>query len=235
MKWINFLLLSFVFGIFGGIFATQILWPFFVEKAFSFKDHVILPQSVKIERREIKIQENTALKEAIEKVQKSSFFVETQYQGKKISGSGFILTADGISVTLADLVPLGGKFIFFVEGKSVHFQILKRDVKTNLALIKFEGQNFSSSAFGSLEKLKLGERVFLVANFKKEKDIAILVDEGIVKSFDRDFIETNFQSDERIFGSPLFNIDGEFLGINFIQNQKVFTIPIETIRNFSNL
>ena len=235
MSWIKIIFLAFFFGIFGGIFATQILWPYFVERPLFLKYKIEIPQGYKIERKEIRIQENTALKEAIEKVQKSSFFVKTQYKGKNLSGSGFILTSDGLAITLANLVPWGGKFTFWVEGKPVHFQILKRDLKNNLALIKFEGKNFSSSGFGDLEKLKLGERVFLVANFEKEKRIEILVDEGIVKSFDKDQIETNFQEDERILGSPLFNIDGELLGLNFIKNQKVFAIPVEKIRKFSNL
>jgi S1-C subfamily serine protease len=235
MNWVKVVLLAFFFGIFGGIFATEILWPYFVERPLFLKYKIEIPQGYKIEKKEIRIQENTALKEAIDKVQKSSFFLKTQYKGKEISGSGFILTSDGLAITLADLVPWGGKFTFFVEGKPVHFQILKRDLKNNLALIKFEGENFSSSGFGDLEKLKLGERIFLVANFEKEKKIKILVDEGIVKSFDQDLIETSFQEDERILGSPLFNIDGELLGLNFINNHKVFAIPVEKIRKFSNL
>jgi len=235
MNWIKTVLISFFFGIFGGIFATQILWPYLIERPLFLNYKIEIPQGGKIERKEIKIQENTALKDAIEKVQKTVFFVETQYKGKKISGSGFILTSDGLAVTLADLVPLGGNFKFFVEGKPVNFQILKRDLKENLALIKFDGQNFSSSGFSNLEKLKLGERVFLVANFRKEKGIEILVDEGVVKNFDQNLIETNFKEDERILGTPLFNIDGDFLGLNFVEKQKVFTIPVEKIRSFSNL
>jgi S1-C subfamily serine protease len=234
MRWIKIVFLAFFFGIFGGIFADQILWPYFVERPLFLKYRLEIPKSYVVEK-EITIQENTALKEAIEKVQKSSFFVKTQMKGKEITGSGFILTPDGLAITLADLVPWGGKFSFWVEGKPVHFQILKRDLKQNLALIKFEGKNFATRGFANFEKLKLGERVFLVANFKEEKGIEVLVDEGVVKSFNQNLVETNFKKDERILGSPLFNIEGEFLGLNFVKDQKVFVIPVTKIREFSGL
>jgi len=232
-NWIFLSFLSLFFGIFGGILADQILWPYFVERPF-FQKYKLTPSPIYItEKKEIIIQENTALKEAIDKVQRSSFFVQTIYKGKEIQGSGFILTSDGLAVTLASLVPFGGKFIFYVEGKPVHFQILKRDFKNDLALIKFEKNNLTTRSFFDLEKLNLGERILLVAQFKREKEIESLVDEAIVKNFNKNYIETNFSKDSRILGAPVFDIRGDFLGLVFEEKEKVFVLPVTKIKEFS--
>jgi S1-C subfamily serine protease len=232
-NWIFLIFLSFFFGIFGGILADQILWPYFVERPL-FQKYRLEPTPIYLtEKKEIIVQENTALKDAVDIVKKSTFFVETIYKGKEIKGSGFILTSDGLAVTLASLVPFGGKFTFYVEKEPVHFQILKRDFNKNLALIKFEKEDLVTRSFFDLEKLKLGERIFLFSQFQKEKSIETLIDEGIVKSFNKDYIETNFTKDPRILGAPVFDIKGDFLGLIFFEKEKVLVLSVKDIKKFS--
>jgi len=133
------------------------------------------------------------------------------------------------------LVPQGSNPSFFVDGEMASFQILKRDLKENLALIKIEKTNLPTVAFANLEKLKLGERVFLVGMvFEKITSPGLVVNEGIVKSFDENSIQTNIFEKIRLQGSPLFNIEGEVLGLNTIDSEgKIITIPISKIKSFS--
>ncbi len=227
----------FVLGMVGGIFADQILWPYFIERPLFYQYRLEQSPIYVTERKEITIQENIALKNAIEKVEKVVIGVKTiKRDGKILEGSGLILTSDGLMVTLVELVPQGATFNFFVNGESVPFQILKRDLKENLALIKLEKTNLPTVGFANLEKIKLGERVFLVGIVFEETGPKKIVNEGIIKSFNENSIETNIFEKNNLAGSPLFDIEGKVLGLNVINKDgKVFTIPISKIKTFSGL
>jgi S1-C subfamily serine protease len=227
----------FILGMVGGIFADQILWPYFVERPLFFQYRLEQRPVYVTERKEITIQENVALENAIEKVEKTVIGVRTKTKaGKILEGSGLILTADGLVVTLTDLVPQGSTFSFFVDNEKVNFQILKRDLKENLALVKVEKSNLPTVSFADLEKMKLGERVFLVGTVFEEEKPSKIVNEGIVKSFDKDFIKTNIFEKNILKGSPLFDIEGNVLGLNTIDKEgKVIAIPISKIKTFAGL
>ncbi|MCX6759096.1 MAG: serine protease [Candidatus Nealsonbacteria bacterium] len=227
----------FIIGMVGGIFANQILWPYFVERPLFYQYGLEESPTYITETKEIIIQENIALKDALEKVKKTVAGVRTQTKtGKVLEGSGFIVTSDGLMVTLAELVPQGSDFTFFIDNESVSFQILKRDLKENLALIKISDSVFTTVSFARLEKLKMGERVFLIGVTFENEIPSKLVNEGIVKTFDENFIQTNILESSLFAGSPLFNIEGEVLGINTIDSKgRVIAIPISKIREFVGL
>ena len=217
----------------GGIFATQIMWPHFVEEPlykYQFADGPIYLT----EKNEITVQENVALQNAVEKVEEAIAGVITRTkQGKSISGSGLIVTSDGLVVTLAELVPEGGEFTFFVDGKTPKVQVLKRDLEKNLALVKIEADDLSTVGFVDYEKLKLGERVFLLGMIFDKKGPLTMVNQGIVKFFTKNYIRTNIFEKYTLKGSSLFNISGELLGLNIIDSEgKVTAIPITEIRDF---
>jgi S1-C subfamily serine protease len=223
----------FILGIFGGIFADQILWPYFVERPL-FYEYNLEPTPIYVtERNEVIVEENRALKNAIEKVESSVIGVKTRTKTGTLEGSGLILTSDGLVVTLAELVPQGNTFSFFVDGQLAHFQVLKRDLKENLALIKVEKNNLPTVGFADFERLKLGERVFLVG-VVIDGEIEKSVNEGVVKSFNKDEINTNIFESLNLDGSPLFNIEGEILGLNTIDSLgRVTAIPVTKIKDFA--
>jgi len=230
------IIIIFVIGMVGGIFADQIFWPYFVERPLFYQYRLEQAPIYVTERKEITIEENVALRNAIEKVEKAVVGVKTKTKtGKILEGSGLIVSSDGLIVTLADLVPSGSEVTFFWEGKSPSFQILKRDLKENLALIKIEETNLPTTGFADLERIKLGERVFLVAIiFEKGRIPKKAANEGIVKTFDENSVQTNIFEKNTLSGSPLFNIEGNALGLNIIDKEgKVTAIPISKIRQFA--
>lgn len=213
----------FIIGILGGLFANQFIWPYFIER----------PVYV-TEKKEIIIQENTALENAVERVEKAVIGVKTITQEKTLYGSGLVLTSDGLVVTLAELVPQGSEFLFFVQGKPAAYQILKRDLNQNLALIKLGQDNLSTVGFADLNKLKTGERVFLVGTVYGVKELVKGANEGIVSYFNDDLISTNILEKSFMAGSPLFNIKGELLGLTTIDYLGVVSaIPVSIIRTFT--
>lgn len=238
------ILAIFIIGMLGGIFADQIFWPYFVEKPLFYQYRLKQSPVYVTELKEITIQENLALTKAVEKVEKMVVGVKTKTKkGKFLEGSGLIITADGLAVTLAELVPQGSDFSFFISESSgkilVEGQILKRDLKENLALIKIKKTNLPTLGFVNLEKIKLGERVFLaglVFENQKIESPDFIVNEGIIKDLDENSIKTNISEKNTLAGSPLFDIEGNVLGLNTINKEgNVNTIPISKIKSFAGL
>ena len=231
----------FLVGMVGGIFANQIFWPYFIERPLFYEYRLEKNPVYLTEIKEITVEENTALRESIEKVEKTVVGVRTQVkEGQVFEGSGLVVTSDGLMVTLAELVPQGFNFSFYAEGEKVSYQILKRDLAENLALVKLGGTNLPTVSFANLKLLDPGERVFLIGTLfelvEDEIQQVSLVNEGIVKSFGENFIKTNIFENHLLAGSPLFNIKGEVLGLNTIDFEgKVITIPITTIKEFIGL
>jgi len=236
-KTLSQIIFAFAFGIFGGIFANQILWPYLIEKPLFYKYRLETNPIYVTERKEVTIQENQALKESIEKVKRIVVGVRTKMSnGKLLEGSGLVLTSDGLVVTLARLVPQGETFSFFVDGKPSHYQVLKRDLKKDLALIKIEKDNLSTAGFFNLDKLNLGERVFLVGNVFDKNTTRKIVNEGIVEYFDNNLIKTNIMGENNLLGSPIFDIGGNILGLSVLDKTgKVVVLPVSEIKLFTGL
>lgn len=241
LKNIGKIIVIFIFGMAGGIFADQIFWPYFVERPLFYQYDLDGSPVYLTEVKEVTITENTALQELLPKLEKAVVGVRTQTPtGSVFQGSGLIVTSDGLMITLAELVPAGSNFTFFVEGKPLSYQVLRRDLEQNLALIKLEGANFTTVGFADIDKLRIGERVFLLGA-EHPLTGGKVVNEGIVKSFDEALIQTNISENLSIAGSPLFDIEGKLLGLITIDRQgadrqgAVSAIPISLLQNFLGL
>lgn len=231
------ILVIFVFGMAGGIFADQIFWPYFVERPLFYEYRLDKPPIYVAETREIIIQENVALQEAVQKVEKAVVGVRTRTtDGRVLKGSGLMATSDGLLVTLAQLVPAGGStFTFFAEGKALPYQVLKRDLENNLALVKLEGANFTTVDFADFSKLRLGERVFLLGAAHPLNGGKV-ANEGIVRALGENSIQTNISENQGLQGSPLFNIEGQLLGlVSVAADGSVQALPVPQIRAFLGL
>jgi S1-C subfamily serine protease len=232
-KLILITLAMFIVGMIGGVFSEQIFWPYFIERPIMEQYQISERPIYVTEEKSFYIQENEALKDSIEKVKKTIIGVKTKtVSGKIIEGTGFALSSDGLIITLAELIPQGSTFSFYVEGETVSYQVLKRDLSKNLALVKLDSKNFSSVGFADLNNVSSGERVFsLGVDF--DDSVEYLADEGVVRRIKENSIETNI-NDEGFVGSPLFNIKGEFLGINVTSiNDLLTVIPVNVIKEFT--
>src|SRR3990167_8137498 len=240
LKQLGALLVIFFFGIAGGIFGSQIVWPLFVERPLFYKYRMNQAHTYINETKEIVVQENTALTEAIEKVKKAVVGVQSINPAGKITfGSGLILTSDGRAVTLNNLVPAGFQPRIVAMGREVKYQVLKRDVQMNLALIKLEGNGFFTVGFA--DSLKLGTRVFLAANAVSffvdgQPQEQFIVNEGVIRVFNNDEVQTTISDKKEVKGSPLFDIQGNLVGLNDVDSTgRVVAIPAQKIREFSGL
>lgn len=228
------IIIVFVIGTIGGIFADQILWPYFIERPLFYEYRLEQAPIELIEINEITIQENFALQDAVEKVEGSVVGIRVIIDKKKaIEGSGIIVTSDGLIVTLEELVPKDEKVDLFIDGKVSTFQVVKRDIKNNLALIKIEETNLPTIGFAEFGSLRFGQRVFLIASVLENSNFKKIVNEGIIKTYNNESIQTNIFEEENIQGCPLFNIEGGLVGLSSVDSSgRVSAIPINKIREF---
>ena len=225
-----------ILGALGGLLFQVVVLPYLFTnpyfERFQFVKILKEREIVVNPKEEITITENVALEKAIEKVKDSVVFVRSKSKtGKILEGSGLILTSDGLVLTLADLVPQNYEIKILLEGKEFAPKVLQR--KNNLALLKIEEKNLKTISFADFEKIKLGERVFLIGEIFENQTQKKVVNEGIIKTFDEKLIQTNISESKNLQGSPLFDIEGQLVGLNTIDKEgKVTAISIKEIRQF---
>lgn len=79
----------------------------------------------------------------------STVAVQTFQNGRVVrSGTGTVVSADGLIVTVVDVVPFGYRTVQVVTSAQVlRGAVVARDTKTNLALVKVEGQDMPVASF----------------------------------------------------------------------------------------
>lgn len=225
----------FVIGTVGGIFADQILWPYFIERPL-FLEYRLEPTPVTIHQtKEVIVEENTAFQETIKKVQQEVVGLKVSLSSEKtLYGSGLVITSDGLVVTLSDLVPSKSQTIMIYDGEVFSSSVVKES--EDLALLKMEKENLGTLGFADFSNINLGQRIFLVGNrFNQDGSCSKMVNQGIIRQIDSNLIYTNISENESLQGSPLFNIQGEVIGLNMIDSEgKVTTIPSSQIQKLLN-
>ncbi len=216
-----------------GVFADQVLWPYFVSRPL-FLEYSLDQNPVYVtEKTETTIQENAALKNAIEKVKNTVVSIQsTTAKGAVMHESGLILTSDGMIVALSDMMPAAATTVIEAGGEKPKFTIVKRDAALNLALVKLEKNNLTTTSFYPQDALKLGERIFLLGSVSGKN----FTNEGIVRRIGDGVIETNMVDLAEAKGSPVFDIEGNIVGLAQVaKDGRVSVIPVSQIKAFSGL
>jgi serine protease Do len=145
-----------------------------------------------------------------------------QIQTKRRSlGSGVLIAKEGYIITNNHLIENADEIrVKLSTEEEFDAQIVGRDVKTDVALIKItaDARNFPVAQFGDSDTLRVGEWVLAVGN---PYGLSHTVTVGIVSAKGRviggpydDFIQTDASINPGNSGGPLINIRGEVIGIN---------------------
>ena len=136
-------------------------------------------------------------------------------------GSGFIIDASGIVVTNNHVIADADEInVILNDGSKIRAEIVGIDKKTDLAVLKFKPPKpLVAVKFGDSDKLRLGEWVIAIGN---PFSLGGTVTAGIVSARNRDiatgpydnFIQTDAAINRGNSGGPLFNLDGEVIGVN---------------------
>ncbi len=221
----------FLTGIVGGIFSDQILWPYFIERPL-FLEYDLERRPVYItEEKEIHIEENVALREAIKKLDKAVVLIRAKNLSGTVNGTGVVVTSDGLVLTVSEAVPQDSEVTLISKERSVAAEVIKR--KDGLVLLKAEGDKWSTVGFANSSDVELGQRVFFLGTFLDNLELKNIVNEGILKYVTGEEIETNISDENILAGSPLFDLKGNLVGMKSITQDGTFVVPISKISEFS--
>ncbi len=158
-------------------------------------------------------------------------------------GSGFVISADGYILTNDHVVRDADEItVRLADGRTFSAVLQGGDSKLDLALLKIDidGEELPVASLGSSDALRVGEWVMAIGN---PFGLAQTVTVGIVSAKGRvigagpydDFIQTDASINPGNSGGPLFNTQGEVVGINtaiVAGGQGIgFAIPIDAARD----
>jgi serine protease Do len=136
-------------------------------------------------------------------------------------GSGFIIDTSGIVVTNNHVIADADEInVIMNDGTKIKAEIVGIDKKTDLAVLKFKPPKpLTAVKFGDSDKLRLGEWVVAIGN---PFSLGGTVTAGIVSAKNRDissgpydsYIQTDASINRGNSGGPLFNLDGDVIGVN---------------------
>lgn len=136
-------------------------------------------------------------------------------------GSGFILSEDGYILTNNHVVDHTDEVtVTLTDGTEYEAELIGTDPQSDVALLKIDGNNLHAVEIGSSEDLKVGEWVLAIGspfNFDYSVTAGIVSAKGrALGGADRyvPFIQTDVAINPGNSGGPLFNLDGEVVGIN---------------------
>lgn len=162
------------------------------------------------------------------------------------AGSGVIIHREGYILSNNHVVAQASRIkVNLQDGRSFKAEVLGTDPATDIALLKIdvEGEAVSVAPFGDSEAVKIGEWVMAIGN---PMGLSHTVTTGIVSAKGRrdvhpgrelryaDFIQTDASINPGNSGGPLFNLQGQIVGINTAINAAAqgigFAIPINMIK-----
>ncbi len=159
------------------------------------------------------------------------------------AGTGFIVDGQaGYLVTNAHVVENVDEVkVHFLDGSELSADVVGRDTKVDLALLKVKAPSaLSSVILGESSALRVGEQVLAVGNpFGLGHSVSL----GIVSAKARsigagpydDFIQTDASINPGNSGGPLFNMRGEVIGINTAIRAGAdgigFAIPVDALKD----
>jgi serine protease Do len=166
-------------------------------------------------------------------------------QGRNFSmsqGSGFFISRDGYAVTNNHVVAQGASVeIKMDDGKTYDAKVIGTDPRTDLALLKVEGNNFPFVPLAE-KSPRVGDWALAVGN---PFGLGGTVTAGIVSANGRDigagpyddFIQIDAPVNKGNSGGPTFDVDGNVLGVNTAIYSPsggnvgiAFAIPADTVR-----
>lgn len=152
------------------------------------------------------------------------FFRDFDDDGRRSAtslGSGFVISADGFIVTNNHVIEGADEILieFFPGGGDlVPAALIGTDPKTDIALLKVDLTDLHFVPFGDSDTARVGDWVMAMGNPLGQ---GFSVSAGIVSARNRelsgtydDYIQTDAAINRGNSGGPLFNLDGEVIGVN---------------------
>ncbi len=159
-------------------------------------------------------------------------------------GSGFVISEDGLIVTNNHVIEDATEIIVsFHDGSELPAKLIGRDPKTDIALLRVQSSDdLPYAKFGDSDKSRVGDWVLAIGN---PFGLGGTVTAGIISAGNRDihagpydnFLQTDAPINRGNSGGPMFNMDGEVIGVNSMIFSPTggsvgigFAIPSDTVK-----
>ena len=135
-------------------------------------------------------------------------------------GSGFVIKKSGIVVTNNHVIANADDIVVIVNNKEYEAKVIGADPYADVAVLQIESkETFTPVQFGDSDKARVGDWVVAIGN---PFGLGGTVTSGIISARNRDinltryddFIQTDASINQGNSGGPLFNLDGQVIGIN---------------------
>jgi serine protease Do len=162
------------------------------------------------------------------------------------TGSGFIVSSDGYVLTNAHVVADASEVtVKLTDRREFVAKVIGVDKRSDVALIKIAASGLPTVRFGDSSKIKSGQWVVAIGSpFGFENSVTAGVVSATARPLDETyvpFIQTDAAVNPGNSGGPLFNVDGEVIGINAQIYSRTggymgmsFAIPIDLALNVKN-
>ncbi len=135
-------------------------------------------------------------------------------------GSGFIIDKAGYIITNNHVVKDAEEIIVRLKDRrELMAKVVGQDARSDIALLKVEAGNLPVVTIGNSDKLKVGEWSMAIGSpFGFDHSVSVGIISAIGRTLPKEsyvpFIQTDVAINPGNSGGPLFNLDGEVIGIN---------------------
>ena len=141
-------------------------------------------------------------------------------QERTSSGSGFVIARDGYLITNSHVVKDADEIIVrLFDRRELPAKLVGSDERSDIAVLKVDAQDLSAVKLGDSSDLRVGEWVLAIGSpFGFERSVTAGIVSAIGRSLPNEnyipFIQTDVAINPGNSGGPLFNLDGEVVGVN---------------------
>ncbi len=170
--------------------------------------------------------------------------LQEEQRPSKSLGSGFIISEDGYIITNNHVTKDAGEIIVrLTDRREFIATLIGADERSDIALLKVNANNLPVVKLGSSSELKVGEWVLAIGSpFGFEHTVTAGIVSAKGRSLPNDtyvpFIQTDVAINPGNSGGPLFNLDGEVVGVNSQIYSRTggfmglsFAIPVDVMKN----
>ena len=170
-----------------------------------------------------------------------------EHQQTQSLGSGLIISADGYVVTNAHVIKDADEIVVRLnDRRQIVAEVIGSDPRSDVALLKLEAEDLPIVKIGDSDGLRVGEWVLAIGS---PFGFDYTVTAGIVSALGRNlprenyvpFIQTDVAINPGNSGGPLFNLEGEVIGVNSQIYSRTggfmglsFAIPINVVMNVAD-
>ncbi len=168
---------------------------------------------------------------------------EREFEARSL-GSGFVVDSGGYIITNNHVIEGADEIVVRLnDRRELVAEVVGSDARSDIALLKVDAQDLPVVELGSADELQVGEWVMAIGSpFGFDHSVSVGVVSAMGRSLPTEsyvpFIQTDVAINPGNSGGPLFNTDGEVVGVNSQIYSRTggfmglsFAIPIEVAMN----